>query len=98
MIYHPELGEIKVLLEYNNGKNFKLVKSFLRVDYDWYGTRRFVWSNKSRYYTLWGNTDNLENMGITELLTPTGRRPSFKSCVNKFHTMVKNSDQINFIK
>lgn len=98
MTYHPELGEIKILLEYNSEKNFKLVKAYFRVDYDWYGTRRFVWSNKSRYYVLWGNSTDLENMGITELLTPSGRRPSVKSCINKFYTMLKNSEHVNFKK
>lgn len=97
-LYHPELGQIKVLLEYSSKRNFKLVKAFYRVDFDYYGTRRFFMSNKPSHYILWGNQDNLDTMGVTELLTPTSRRPSYKSCIQKFHKMVKDSDLVNFIK
>ena len=56
-------------------------------------------SLKDHYYVLWGNSTDLLNMGILEVLTDSGNQvSSIQSIYNKFFDVIKKSEHMNFKK
>lgn len=86
----------KILLEAEkDGKEFKLIKSNISLEENRFGEVHGALSHTSKYYVAWGQVGTV-SPGITRLKTPSGRTPSFKSCIKKFYKMIENSDKTNF--
>jgi hypothetical protein len=105
---HSKFGTaytVLVQLE-KDGKHYALVssRSYLKIDLR---TEERKWVNdpvtlrlteaRKRYYALWGNTPDLETMGITEIRTKAGNIPlSQRTAFQQFHRMSKVGSSLEF--
>ena len=104
--YHDKLGNCKVLIEANyRGKCFKLVESTKtkkeKRTYGRYWKRsEHVWveSKTTYHYMLWGNTQDENEMGVTKLVSPTGRKVKQSRAIKLFFDAMKASREMTFSK
>ncbi len=105
---HSKLGSnYKILVEAEIGdKRYALIssRSYSKKNP---GSGSLEWVNdpislrikdaKTRYYAFWGNTNDLEKMGITEILTKAGNVPrSLRTAYSQFHRMLKTGASLEF--
>ena len=103
--YHEKLGNCKVLIEANDtGKCFKLVESTkTKKEKRKYGRRweyEHVWveSKTTYHYMLWGNTQDENEMGVTKLVSPTGRKVKQSRAIKLFFDSIKAAREMTFSK
>ncbi len=93
---HDKIHHGKILLEVEkDGKIFKLAKSNISLEENRFRSVYRALSTRAKYYVIWGKIGS-KSPGITKLQTPSGRTPSFKSCMKKFYAMLESSDKVNF--
>jgi hypothetical protein len=108
---HDALGQVKVLLEIERAEDYKgtgkrvaLVKCFMKPDEGKWGDRfegyvHKTWRSgtlKPEYYLLWGNTDDLNQRGITHIKTPSGRAVSERSALKRLYEAHKAMEFVTF--
>lgn len=111
IIQHDSLGQIQVILEIERAEDYKgtgkrvaLVKCFMKPVEDRWSDKfmRFElkqWRSgeiKPEYYLLWGNTEDLNQRGITHIKTPSGRAVSEKSALKRLHEAHKAMEFVTF--
>ncbi len=111
-IYHTKIKNCTLIIEsevnHENGtKYFALVKSKTKPHWSNSWPPRFeeikektITYGKKRldeFYILWGNTPDLENMGITHLQTPTGKPVRESKSHKMFFEIIKSSEFMTFI-
>lgn len=107
--YHNELGHIQVLLEIERcenyiatGKRIALVKGFMVPTETSWNSFKFVdkrWTTgkmKPEYYLLWGNTEDLNERGITHLSTPSGRAVSERTALKHLRLAHNATEFVTF--
>jgi len=75
----------------------------MEVDEKWidvrYDSRYRSNKPKPHYYVLWGNSHDIENMGLTKITTPKGTNVrSFSSASKKFFELIKATENMTFKK
>jgi hypothetical protein len=103
--YHDKLGNCKVLIEANHeGKCFKLVESTKtkkeKRTYGRHWSSNFEWveSKTTYHYMLWGNTQDENEMGVTKLVSPTGRKVKQSRAIKLFFDAMKAAKEMTFSK
>jgi hypothetical protein len=111
-IYHSKIKNCTLIIEaeinYENGtKHFALIKSKTKPKWSnswppsFQGIEEKSWAYRRKrldeFYILWGNTPDLENMGITHLQTPTGKPVKESKSHKMFFEIIKNSEFMTFI-
>jgi len=105
--HHEKLGNCKVIIEANDtGKCFKLVESTKTKKEKqifkycrWIGTEKIWVDAKTTYhYMLWGNTQDENEMGVTKLVSPTGRKVKQSRAIKLFFDAMKASREMTFSK
>lgn len=105
--YHDKLGNCKVLIEANyTGKCFKLVESTKTKKENRTRTYRYLWTSEyvwvesktTYHYMLWGNTQDENEMGVTKLVSPTGRKVKQSRAIKLFFDAMKASREMTFSK
>lgn len=109
--YHSELGEIKVIVEVehcqdyvSSGKHIALVKCYnVPRESRWSdgidGFKPKSWRTgklKPEYYMLWGNDSDLNQRGITHIITKNGRAVSERTALKRLHEAHKAADFVTF--
>lgn len=111
IIQHDILGQIQVLLEIERAEDYKdtgkrvaLVKCFMIPRHEGWsdkfeGFELKQWRSgtiKPEYYLLWGNTEDLNQRGITHIKTPSGRAVTERSALKRLHEAHKAMEFITF--
>lgn len=95
VIYHNTIGSVKSILEWHGDNNkVILVKSNNSSIWTKQGLSEYGYRN-SYYYCLWGNKNKAnEYLGVSALITPTGRPKSLRSSYKSFNEMTQSASKI----
>lgn len=104
---HKRLGPCKVLIEAESqtspSRFFALIETKNKPKRDRYEEIKFTRMNSfirelsSQYYLLWGNSPELNSMGITHLVTPIqGVSVTPGKAMEIFMSAVQNTDSVKF--
>lgn len=111
-MYHSKIKNCTLIIEAevnqeNGTKFFALVKSKTKPQwsnswppsFEGYEEKAYRSDRKrlDEFYILWGNTPDLENMGITHLQTPTGKPVRESKSHKLFFEIIKSSEFMTFI-